>query len=233
MQMVSLWSHKFWTLIMEKVNHLYEEDTKGVASIKIVDISEKDARLYNLGCIMNDRPIMMLEAGTYTNLYVNGDIMMTDTPMEQNTNMEFIWNAHGDVLIGGLGVGLILYNLREKINKGIVTSITVMEKYQDVIDLVLPRIQPFLDGSLKVILQDVLEYKPAKEEKFDTIYFDIWPSISSDNYSDMVLLHRRWGRHLRENGWMSSWCKKRVYQLHKEDMDYESTRKFLGFHKLL
>lgn len=219
---------------MEKVNHLYEEDTKGVASIKIINISEKDARLYNLGCIMNDRPMMMLEAGTYTNLCVSGSIMMSDTPMEQNTNEEFIWNAHGDVLIGGLGIGLILYNLREKVAKGTVTSITVMEKYQDVIDLVLPRIQPlFSDGSLKVILQDVLEYKPAKEEKFDTIYFDIWPAISSDNYSDMVLLHRRWGRHLRENGWMSSWCKKRVYQLHKEDRDYEFTRKFLGFHNLL
>ena len=114
---------------MEKVNHLYEEDTKGVASIKIVDISEKEARLYNLGCIMNDRPIMMLEAGTYTNLYVDGSIMMSDTPMEQGTNLEFIRKAHGDVLIGGLGIGLILYNLREKVDKGIVTSITVMEKY--------------------------------------------------------------------------------------------------------
>ena len=218
---------------MEKVNHLYEADTKGVASIKITDISEKEARLYNLHCIINDRPMMMLEAGTYTNLFVNGDIMMSDTPMEQNTNWEFMREAHGDVLIGGLGIGLILYNLREKVANGIVTSITVMEKYQDVIDLVLPRIQPFFSKeSLKVILQDVLEYKPAKEEKFDTIYFDIWPSISSDNYSDMVLLHRRWGRHLRENGWMSSWCKKHVYQLYKEAMDCESTKNFLGFQNL-
>lgn len=146
-----------------------------------------------------------ISAGDYVKLYVNGTLMMSDTPMEKRTNTDFIDNAHGDVMIAGLGIGLILHNLEEKVKTGEVTSITVYEKYQDVIDLVSPYYKHL---PLTVKCADILEYKPPKDETYDTIYFDIWPTIDTDNLKEIKLLHNRWKFRKRKGGWMDSWVKK-------------------------
>mgnify|MGYP000786328328 FL=1 len=39
---------------------------------------------------------------------------MSDTPMEKETNRDFVHNAHGNVLIGGLGIGLIILAIQNK-----------------------------------------------------------------------------------------------------------------------
>ena len=71
----------------------------------------------------------------YIRLKKNGDgIMMSDTPMERNTNRDFIRKANGDVIIFGLGLGLVIIPLLKKEN---VKSILVVELYQDLIDLAL------------------------------------------------------------------------------------------------
>lgn len=175
----------------------------GVAKIKRFSINKEEARIANIRSIMNyDGGLMYVTEGDYVKLYVDGILMMSDTPMEKNTNYEFVENAHGDVMVAGLGIGLIIENLREKVNSGKVTSITVYEKYQDVIDLVYPK---YKDLPLKVVCEDILEYKPTKAEKYDTIYFDIWPDICTDNLEDIAKLHQRWKSHKRKGGWMNSW----------------------------
>lgn len=69
--------------------------------------------------------------GTYVRLIHGWDCVMSNTNMEKRTNMDFCCNAHGDVLIGGLGIGMIILAIQDKSE---VKSITVIEKNQEVID---------------------------------------------------------------------------------------------------
>ena len=49
----------------------------------------------------------------YMVLSVNEQLMMSDTPMERESNQKILDMAYGDVLIGGLGLGMILFALQQ------------------------------------------------------------------------------------------------------------------------
>lgn len=200
---------------MEGVAQLYknEVEERGVAKIKKYTISREDAQMFNLRCIFNNHPTEMVSPGEYVRLSINGELFMTDTQMEKKTNEKFVNSANGEVMVAGLGIGLVLHNLRDSVKSGRVTKIVVYEKYQDVIDLVLPLYQ---DLPIVCKCEDILEYKPAKREVYDTIYFDIWPSITSDNLPEMRLLSNRWKNHLNRKNpecWMGSWRQKDCQRL--------------------
>ena len=199
---------------MEGVAQKYnKEENKGIARIERFNISKENSKKYNLLSTMNGEPYFMrIEDGNYVRLWVDGVLMMYDTHMERYTNQFFIDNAHGDVMIAGLGVGLILNALENKVQSGEVNSITVYEKYQDVIDLVLPKYKHL---PIKVICQDILEYRPPKEETYDTIYFDIWPRINKSNLQQIKILHNRWKFRKRENGYMDSWMKSYIQRAYR------------------
>lgn len=184
-------------------NNFKDSENLGVASVKRFTITEEQARYNNMRSLFSFEPYFMrVEAGEYVRLSVNGELMMSDTDMEKRTNMEFVRAARGEVMIAGLGIGLVLEALREKCQSGEVTKIVVYEKYQDVIDLVAWR---YKDLPLEVRCADILEYKPIKGEMYDTIYFDIWPTICEDNLDDMAKLHQRWKSRKRKGGYMDSW----------------------------
>lgn len=148
--------------------------------------------------------------GVYCRLTVGRVLMMTDTHMEQNSNYTVVREAKGKVLIGGLGIGMVLLPILEKPE---VTSVTVIEKYADVVKLVEPHIRAAAGKNadkLKIIVADALEWKPPKGEKWDTIYWDIWPEICTDNLKDMEVLHRRFARRKTPGGWMDSWMRVRL-----------------------
>lgn len=63
--------------------------------------------------------------GKYVRLSRRGSVVMSDTMMEKRTNREFCDEAHGDVLVGGLGIGMILMAIQDN---PAVNSITVLEK---------------------------------------------------------------------------------------------------------
>ena len=142
-------------------------------------------------------------------------IMMSDTPMERNTNEEFLMKANGDVVIFGLGLGLILFPLLEDEN---IKSITIVELYQDLIDIVSPIIKnKDKHNKVNIIQGDCFNYQFPKNKKFDTIYFDIWINICTDNYEEQKKLIRKYSKHLnRENpnkymdAWMRSYYKKQL-----------------------
>ena len=177
----------------------------GVAEVSAFSLTDKDCFWHNLHKLSDGYDFATLRGGQYVRLVVDNVLMMSDTDMEKRTNRIFIEKAHGDVMIAGLGIGLILRNLEDKVKSGEVTSITIYEKYQDVIDLVAPYYKHL---PLVIKCADILEYVPPKEETYDTIYFDIWPTISTDNLADIRKLHNRWKFHKRPNGWMDSWMKK-------------------------
>lgn len=136
-----------------------------------------------------------IPTGEYIRLLVNGELMMSNTPMEKRTSASFVCNAEGDVLICGLGIGLVILPLLESEK---VKSITVVEKYQDVIDCVLPQIKEYdTENKLTVICEDCFKFKTDK--RFDTVFIDIWANINSDIYKEeMKPLKRKYRNLLRE-----------------------------------
>lgn len=134
--------------------------------------------------------------------------VMSDTPMEHRTNYEILNKANGDVLIGGLGIGMILIPLMQKEE---VKSITIVEKYKEIIDMVGSQLP--LNDKVKIIEGDIFDNTFKRGTKFDTIYFDIWNVISSDEYEEMKYLKKIYKRCLRSkkdnpNSWMGCWAER-------------------------
>ena len=93
------------------------------------------------------------EPGTIVQLYdQNNELMMSDTEMERRTNRGFYLYANGDVLVGGLGIGMVLLAVQAKED---VNSVTVVELHQEIIDLVAPQLE--LNNKVNVICGDIFE----------------------------------------------------------------------------
>lgn len=190
---------------MEGVEKLYKKDLRlGNVSIEKFEIDNRQALYFNFSNIGKNLP--GLTSGSYVRLIIDSQLVMSDTPMEKVSNTEFVEKAHGDVMIAGLGLGLIIHNLRDKIKSGVVKSITIYEINQNVINLVSPL---FKKLPIEYVCKDILSYLPPKEEKYDTIYFDIWPSITPDeNLPQIRMLHNRWKFHKKtKSSYMNSWMK--------------------------
>lgn len=139
-----------------------------------------------------------IPSGEYVSLTYNGRCIMSNTPMECRTNAHFVTWAHGDVLIGGLGMGMIVVSIQDKPD---VKSITIVEKCQDVISLMENQPNIKFSDKVKIICGDVFAWKPPKGQKFDCIYMDIWPYINEDVYrEEMVPLKRKYAHYLKPKG---------------------------------
>ena len=174
------------------------------------EVSEESAKMCRLRDTINrKREYEGFEAGTYVrlcdkNISSNMGVMMSNTPMEMRTNEYFVHKANGNVLIAGLGLGMVVLAIQDKPE---VKSILVIEKYKEVIDLVVPQLP--LNNKVKIINSDIFNWQP-NGHKFDTIYFDIWNDITGDNYPEMKKLHRKFCRKLNRDNphfWIDSWRK--------------------------
>lgn len=141
--------------------------------------------------------------GDYVRLIVNGELMMSNTDMEKRTSARFVRGAEGNVLICGLGIGLVLLPLFKNPK---VKTITVIEKTQEVIDIILPQIKKFdTDNKLTVICADCFEWEAT--DRYDTIFIDIWPSINRDIYEEeMVPLKKKYCKFLSGDRRETSRC---------------------------
>ena len=117
--------------------------------------------------------------GDETVLYQNiGDKwmnIMDDSAYEAEQADAFLSAATGDVLLAGLGLGMVLRPLVDNSN---VSSITVIEKYQEVIDLISPHVP--LSKKIKIINDDIYTWTPDKT--YDVAWFDsyIYPADGDD-----------------------------------------------------
>lgn len=141
--------------------------------------------------LMSEKHRDGIPPGDYVRLLINGRTIMSNTPMEYLTNLEFIQNCYGDILVAGLGMGMVLMEI---VDKPDVRSVTVIEKNQDVIDLVQPQLP--LSGKVRIINADIYNFSTPK--MFDYIYFDIWWSIAPESYIfEMPILTKRFERNLK------------------------------------
>ncbi len=109
----------------------------------------------------------------------NGIEWMTITPNEVETMREPIANAHGKVLTLGLGLGYFAFHASQKKE---VTSVTVVEKSQDVIDLFTRYLLPQFPNrdKLTIVCADAFAYMEHQmpQEKFDYVFADLWHDAS-------------------------------------------------------
>ncbi len=177
------------------------EGEKGVARVVHREVSDAAS-------LLSIRRGDYVRPGTYVCLEIAGQHAMSDTEFERESNEELLRRAHGDVLIAGLGIGLVILPLMEN---PAVRSVTVIEKHQDVIELVEPclRLASENDAARLTILRgDIFDWRPPRGQKFNTLYFDIWPTATVANLKEMQQLHRIFRRYKERKDiqvWMSSW----------------------------
>ena len=182
------------------------EAKKGEAEVRHFVINEHLAAFSRLRAVVTRGREGAAKEGTFAQLFVKGSLVMSDTEHERQTNWDLLREArYGDILIAGLGLGMVLLPIlaQEK-----VTSVTVIELSQDAIDLVEPHVRKAAGkdaDKLTVIQADIYEWKPPRGARYNTIYFDIWGDICRDNLKDMKKLHQKFRRRKRRGGWMSSW----------------------------
>ena len=109
----------------------------------------------------------------------DGNEWMTLTPVDLDTCDEAIDRAHGKVITFGLGLGYYAYMTSQKAN---VTSITVIEKSEKVIELFKKHILPQFENAdkVRIINADAFEYAELDmpKEKYDYAFVDTWRDAS-------------------------------------------------------
>jgi hypothetical protein len=181
------------------------EGTCGSAQIEHFTVTEKESALSSFRAAVNGLRFTLVCPGRYARLLVDGEIMMTDTSMEQATNSPFIQVAKGHVLVAGLGLGMVAWPLLSK--QPALSSLVVVEKNLDVIRLVEPHLPR--DSRLVIAQADIFTWSPRRWEpcwpRFDTVYFDIWPDICKTNTAEADRLRSRAKRWVAPGGWIGDW----------------------------
>jgi len=184
------------------LRELIPEGKKGTAEVVHFEMTEEHSTGTVVRMMATGFAGSFCPPGEYIKLIVNGKIMMSDTQMEKDSNRGVVNRAHGSVLLGGLGLGMVALAI---CGKKEVTDVTVIENNPDVIALIATRIE---HKKLTIIEGVPYTWAPEKGRKFDIIYFDIWSTIDIGNLPMTARLHQRFKFKLnRENPriWMSSW----------------------------
>ena len=106
---------------------------------------------------------------------------MVDDPPQQRAMEVLAAAAHGKVLTSGLGLGLVCHEL---VKNPLVESITVVERNQDVIQMVQPLL-PRWPPTIEIVPTDFLHYALGTPGCWDTIIVDLW--VSSNIEEKMAL----------------------------------------------
>lgn len=109
-------------------------------------------------------------------LYQNDQAWMIDAPSESNTIDPLACKAFGEVLTFGLGIGYFVYMACLKVN---VTSITVVERSIEVINMFKSDILPQIPNNykIKIINEDAFNlFNEDYLNQFDYVFVDIWQS---------------------------------------------------------
>lgn len=183
-----------------QIDVVVPDGVSGPWKVETFTISEQESDFSKLRAVITGDPGIYVPAGTYKRLTCLGEVVMSNTLMEVNTNMEFINRATGRVLINGLGLGMVL---TEILKKDSVESVTVVERSQDVINLTSPSFAH--DPRVKIVHSCAFDYTPEDGEVFDVAWHDIWTYISPENLDEMWKLEDKLRPYVK--GYQESWAK--------------------------
>lgn len=175
------------------------EGQVGNWKVERFEVSEKDAAFEQIRAVMHGG--RGVPAGHYTRLKRGGALVMSDTPDEIRDHLCAIGRAKGNVLINGLGLGVVVQAM---LNKPEVEHLTVIEISPEVCQLVGEHYQARFNGKLNIIEADAFDWQPPKGERYNVVWHDVWDHICSDNLPEMHRLHRKYGRRC---DWQGSWCR--------------------------
>lgn len=191
---------------MDDMRSSVPDGVSGNWEVKKFIVSDEDARFSVLRSSFSfSSRGRSVPAGKYTGLYVNGHVMMSDTPDELSDHFGPFSIASGICLVSGLGLGCVVEGmLKKRDSQGelAVDKVIVLEKSRDVLNLVESHFVDRYGDRIEVRNVDALEYKPPREERYDVVWHDIWLHLCEDNLEEMTLLHRRYGR---KCDWQGSW----------------------------
>ena len=161
-------------------------------------IHDKVLNFYNYSDNLEKERIVFL-------LNKSNECIMSSNLFERLTNQNFIDHAKGDIIIFGLGLGLVIFPL---LNDSEITSITVIDKSVDIIDNIGPIIKKYdVNDKLTIINGDVFTYyQQLNDAKFDVAYFDYWNIVDSTIYNDMETLKELYKNNIKETGQLMYWC---------------------------
>ena len=176
-------------------DHLEECENERFAIQKFT-VSREGATIHNLRVAI-DGTGRRISPGTYTKLVEKGHgLWMSDTPAEQQDHivpLREMASRGGDVLIMGLGIGMVV---AAALKLDSVKRVVVIERERAVISLVEPQIR---HAKLTVVEADALEFRPwALEPVLDegyhlsVMYADVWQDLNVDNLKIYGNLKRRW-----------------------------------------
>lgn len=129
-----------------------------------------------------------------------GGVWMSDCPAELVAMHAFAESARGDVLVGGLGLGIVVRYLAMNPR---VRSVTVVERERDVLDLIGPGLRRDVKVPVRLEhmrLERFLEKLPAWP--YGSAFFDTWTGTGVTTWAQDVVPLRRlvWrrfgGRHV-------------------------------------
>jgi len=170
------------------------EGQKGSYKIEKKVFERDPIQAYRMAC--NGRTYV---PGTYTFLFRDGTLVMSDTPDEMRDHIPAVYNAEGHCLIAGLGIGMVLEAI---LRKPEVTKVTVVEISEEVIELVADHYNKLYPGKIEFIQADILEWNPPEEAAYGMVWFDIWDTICSENLEDIQMLHEKF---LNYAAWSGAW----------------------------
>jgi len=116
---------------------------------------------------------------------------MVDDPPHWRAMETYAEHVKGNVLVGGLGLGLIIHAL---VKNPAVTDITVVERSQEVRDMVwplVPKRSPNLK-SIGIVMDDFYQFvNEQRHLHWDAIIADLW--VAKDEGEKIMLLYREAG----------------------------------------
>lgn len=152
--------------------------------------------------VLKYKPKGLEKHGLYTKLMCGETLFMADTPCEVEDHKPLLENATGNVLVMGLGIGLTLELLFQKVD---VDYVHVIEKSQEVIDIVSPYYLEKYKDKVSIIHADALELHPFGE--WNAIWVDIWSDISINNKQQYDLMRERWTPY---TNWIGLWAEDKL-----------------------
>jgi hypothetical protein len=144
-----------WVDPFPVMTEVLPEGERGKVKIKHFTVTKRGD--FN-GAMGDPGPLQARPPGTWVALEIDGIGWMYDVPDERRWNLPIVEAARGDVLIGGLGLGMILHPILKKPE---VVSVTVLENNEDVAALVLPSLEG-VEGreKLSVVFADAEHWIP-------------------------------------------------------------------------
>lgn len=104
---------------------------------------------------------------------------MVDDPPQWRSMQKFAEAATGNVLVAGLGLGLVVHALDANIN---VKGVTIVERNTDVINLITPLLPHDRFNRRRFVVSDFMAFiHDAQDSQYDHIIVDIWVSSNRDD----------------------------------------------------